>query len=375
MKKISSYNIHDIITIASEGVLPELEPFRVELPIEKPTIRVQVGQPHRKTKENNHASYLRYREAFGSLGFDISLEIGETINVVACPSLLLSPHVLYTNVIEPLLRWTFVRKGYALVHGATIAFGDAAYMITARTDTGKTTTLLKILACQRRDNDCAAFISDDMTLISPAGIALTYPKPLTISYHTLRAVNADTLTFGEKLSLPIQSRIHSRSGRQVAFWIRNSALPAATINMVAQMLVPPPKYFVNKLVPQAKLAKAGTLTGIFIIERGEESIHSVAPDEALETLLKNCEDAYGFPPYEVLKDFLYHQDGIDLREKEQTIISQALGQLPATVFRSSNLDWWRQIPAYVNEKVANDIAHVAKLPALRRPDERLLSVS
>jgi len=28
-----------------------------------------------------------------------------------------SPHVLYTNVIEPLLRWTFVKRGYALVHG------------------------------------------------------------------------------------------------------------------------------------------------------------------------------------------------------------------------------------------------------------------
>ena len=87
-----------------------------------------------------------------------------------------------------------MRKGYALVHGATIAFGKDAYMITARTDTGKTTTLLKILSHQRRDSDQAAFISDDMTVVSPSGVAMTYPKPLTISFHTLRAVNTDTLT-------------------------------------------------------------------------------------------------------------------------------------------------------------------------------------
>ena len=95
------------------------------------------------------------------------------------------------------------KKGYALVHGATIAFGDKAYMITARTDTGKTTTLLKILAYQRRNSDQAAFLSDDMTIVSPTGTAMTYPKPLTISYHTLRAVNTDTLNFKEKITPPI----------------------------------------------------------------------------------------------------------------------------------------------------------------------------
>jgi len=45
----------------------------------------------------------------------------------------------------------------------------------------------------------------------------------------------------------------------------------------------------------------------------------------LEVLLKNCEDAYGFPPYENLKEFLFCTGGIDLREKEHEIIRQALG--------------------------------------------------
>jgi dolichol-phosphate mannosyltransferase len=357
MKKTYSYNVHDVVTVVSDGKLPELEPFRVETTIQEPTIRVRVGLPRKQKTGDASDKYMYYREMFGHLGFEVSLDLGkDPIDVVASPMLKLSPHVLYTNVVEPLLRWTFVRKGYALVHGATIAFGDEAYMITARTDTGKTTTLLKILAYQRRNSDNAAFLSDDMTLVSPDGVAMTYPKPLTISYHTLRAVNSDTLDLQEKLTLPFQSRIHSRSGRRVAFIISKSHLPAATINMVTQMLIPPPKYFVNKLVPNVKLARQAKLTGMFIIERGNEKVLPMENSEAMEILLQNCEDAYGFPPYEDLKEFLYFDNGVDLREREHAIIRQALGALPATTIRSNTLDWWRQIPGFVNERVSRDIS-------------------
>ncbi len=350
-----SYDIHNIVTVVSESELPELKHFRTNRSIEQPTIRVRMGIPRaQKPGEAETGSYLRYREIFGHIGFEVGIQMGEQVDVVASPTLVLSPHVLYTNVVEPILRWTFVKKGYSLVHGATIAFGQDAYMITARTDTGKTTTLLKILSHQRRTADQAAFLSDDMTIVSPSGVAMTYPKPLTISYHTLRAINSDTLSPKEKIFLPIQSRIHSRSGRKVASLISKTHLPAATINMVMQMIVPPPKYFVEKLVPKVKLSRIVRLAGMFIIERGEEQIRPIANHDALEILLKNCEDAYGFPPYDNLKSFLYHQDGIDLREKEQAIIRQAIGGLPATQINSSNLEWWCQIPPFVSEDVAKD---------------------
>jgi hypothetical protein len=190
---------------------------------------------------------------------------------------------------------------------------------------------------------------------------MTYPKPLTISYHTLRAVNADTLDFKDKMILPIQSRIHSRSGRKFAFFISKTHLPAATINMLAQMVVPPPKYFVDKLVPNAKFSHKADLTGMFIIERAESNqTVEMENSEAMEILLQNCEDAYGFPPYEDIKDFLFMDNGVDLRAKEHEIIRQALGQLPATVVRSNSMNWWSQIPAFLNnEKVSVDIARAS----------------
>lgn len=354
MKKKWFYNIHNIITIVSEGELPELETFMVNREISKPTIEVVIGNP--KKANHNGGKSIFFQEILGILGFGVSIEYGDPISVVASPMLRYSPHVLYTNVIEPLLRWTFVTKDYALVHAATIAFGDRAYMITARTDTGKTTTLLKILSYQRRNNDQAAFLSDDMILISSDGVARNYPKPLTISFHTLRAVNANTLTFSERLKLPIQSRIHSKSGRKAAFIISKSPLPAATINLYAQLFVPPPKYFVNKLLPKVKMASKLKVSGLFIIERGSDGIFALDNKEAIEVLLENCEDAYGFPPYDDLKEFLYLQDNVDLREKEKEIIRQGLTGLPATSIRSENLGWWALIPTFIgNDQVSKDI--------------------
>ncbi len=357
-----SYNIHDIVTVVSDGELPELEPFLVKTQIAEPTIRVKVGKPRRPESGEGDGRYIYYAELLGHLGFEVGIELGKPVEVVASPSLRLSPHVLYTNVVEPILRWTFVEKGYALVHGASLAFGDEACIVTARTDTGKTTTLLKILAYQRRDTDQAAFLSDDMTIVSPDGTAMTYPKPLTISYHTLRAVDADTLDFKERMTLPIQSRIHSRTGRRFAFFISKTHLPAATINMLLQMVVPPPKYFVNKLIPKVKVSRKAKLTRMFIIERGESGILPIENHEAMDILLQNCEDAYGFPPYEDLKEFLYIRDGVDLREKEDAIIRQALGELPATVIRSSTFDWWSRIPTFISdEQLSRDFSRALEV--------------
>jgi dolichol-phosphate mannosyltransferase len=347
-----SYSIHDVITVNSEVALPELELFLTKDPIHSPTIDVRIGKPSRKPSSADTRNMF-YTELLRGLGFEAEIEVGEHIDVIASPLLRLSPHVLYTNLVEPILRWTFVQKGYALVHGATIAFGDKAYMITARTDTGKTTTLLKILDHQRRDTDNAAFISDDLTLVSPNGEVMTYPKPLTISAHTVRAINSALLSRSQRFALGFQSRIHSRSGRRFAFDLDQlKMLPMATINAVVQFIVPPPKYHVTTLVPKVKLAKKAKLAGLFIIERGEEMDIPLDPKEALEILLSNCEDAFGFPPYHSIKEFLYCPDGTDLRPMEQSIIRQALTGVPATLIRSNTLEWWRRIPTFVGEDVA-----------------------
>ena len=344
---LHTYDIHGIVGVVSDARLPELEPFRVADLAHEPEIRVRTGTLSPAT--NGHATphgsrRIRYDEGFRRFGFGVELEKRDGgYDVLATAFLARSPHVLYTNIVEPLLRWTFVEKGFALVHGACLAFGDDAYLVTARTDTGKTTTMLRVL-----DNQPGcSFISDDLTLVSPEGRVFTYPKPLTISRHTLVAVNTPLLSRSERAALLIQSRLHSKSGRRFGLFLTRTGLPMATTNAVVQFLVPPPKYPVQRLVPGVKLANEARLAGLIVIERGEDGEIRLSDQEALDTLMANSEDSYGFPPYESIKEFLYGSEQGDLRPLERATVASALMGKPATLLRSSTRDWWRSMPALV----------------------------
>jgi dolichol-phosphate mannosyltransferase len=304
------------------------------------------GVPHANGANGNGALHtesagIRYAEGRGPLGFRVEItDVGGRTEVVASGLLRYSPHVLYTNVVEPILRWTLVTKNYALVHAACFADGEDAFMITARTDTGKTTTCLKTL-----DKYPYSFVSDDLTILCPDGRVLTYPKPLTISRHTVQAVKTPLLSRRERAGLIIQSRLHSRSGRRFAMVIAKLRLPAATINAIVQFLVPPPKYHVERLVPSAKIAPEAKLAALVVIQRGGLGDVVLERDEALEILLRNCEDAYGFPPYDQIAGFLHSRNGNRLQEVERGIIAGVLAGIPATLLRSETMDWCDRLPA------------------------------
>ncbi len=350
--KSHAYDIHGIVGVVSDARLPELEPFRVPDLSREPEIRVQTGtlQPARNGHMAPNGSHrVRYDEGFRRFGFGVEIEKREGgCDVFATAFLVRSPHVLYTNVVEPLLRWTFVEKGFALVHGACLAFGESAYLVTARTDTGKTTTVLRVL-----DNHPGfSFISDDLTLVSPDGRILTYPKPLTISRHTLVAVNTPLLSRWERLALLVQSRLHSKSGRRFGLFLTRTGLPMATTNAIVQALVPPPKYHIQRLVPDVHLAREARLAGLIVIERGDDGEVRLSDEEALDILMANCEDSYGFPPYESIKEFLYGSGSGDLRPLERNTVASALHGKPATLLRSNTRDWWQRVPALVQGTAA-----------------------
>jgi hypothetical protein len=226
------------------------------------------------------------------------------------------------------------------VHGACFANDGDAMMITARTDTGKTTTCLKLL-----DRHPYSFLSDDLTILCADGRVLGYPKPLTISRHTLHAVNAPLLSARQRWGLVLQSRIHSRTGRRFAFRIAGMKIPAATINAIVQRVIPPPKYQIDRLVPSARLAPEAQLMTLVVIERGHDREEPLSPDDAVRVLMENCEDAFGFPPYSYIEEFLQGLNGGNLRVAERAVVESALASVSASVLGSSTMDWWRRLPA------------------------------
>jgi putative flippase GtrA len=379
-----SYDIHGIVTVTSEVRLPELQRFLTPESFGRATIRVRIGQVGKATAPDGYATHhrnggppagmhathnrnghsrnghdpsaalgfpglvpvkkqrtIRYTEGLGGMGFGVEIsQVGERIEVIASPLLQRSPHVLYTNVVEPILRWTFASKGYALVHAACFADGDQAVMVTARTDTGKTTTTLKLL-----DHYPYSFLSDDLTLVCPDGRVLAYPKPLTISRHTVAAVQTPLLSRRERIKLIPQSRLHSRTGRRLAFVLARMRIPAATVNAVVQRLIPPPKYDINRLVPTARVAPEAKISRLVIIERNRDLQQELEPEEALQILFENCEDAFGFPPYSEIEGFLHGLNGHDLQRAEREVVQNAFGTVPATLIASSTMDWWMRLPS------------------------------
>jgi dolichol-phosphate mannosyltransferase len=351
------YDIHGIITVASDHTLPELKPFRVRGPIESPTIDVRVKSFDQREAgelidlESSHGPRMRYDEIAGNLGFVVEIEAGEQVRAAVSPLVATSPHVLYTNVVEPILRWKFVEKGYALVHAAAFAIDDKAYFVTARTDTGKTTTMLKVL-----QQSAGAFISDDLTLIDPSGKVLTYPKPMTISHHTVAALSDTDLNRLETFFLPLQSRLHSKTGREMALRLAELRVPVATLNTLVQRMIPPPKYRADKLVPATEWARESQLEAMFVIQRGDDFEHDLPHDEALDLLFENCEDAYGFPPYESLEALMLAAADVDLRLREREIVRSAFESCPSRLLSSSTMGWATDIIDHIAIDLRDDAA-------------------
>jgi hypothetical protein len=363
-KKGAWYDVHGILSVHSDVRLPELERFRVDPLDTAPTVRVRVGSvaAAEQVAPAAGATRARYVEATGRFGFGTQIDIGpEHIDVVASRILRFSPHVLYTNIVEPILRWTFADRGYALVHAACVAVGEDSFLVTARTDTGKTTTILKTLDSQ----PTWSFVSDDLTLLTPDGRVLTYPKPLTISRHTLHAVKRPNLTWKERFCLVFQSRLHSKSGREFGLMLAQKGFPAATMNSVVQLLVPPPKYHVERLVSGVSVQPSSRLAGLMVIQReGTAGQIVLDPKEALEIILENCDDAYGFPPYHRIETFLQTRRGENVAGKERAIIASALADLPAWLLKSPNRDWFLRLPDAVDVALSRRVG--APAPHVRR---------
>jgi hypothetical protein len=335
-----SYDVHGLLGIVSETPLPELDRFRVPLLLDAPDIEVTVsnkgfGGLRRRVQVVENRDAVSYVEHLGRFGFAAKIDLDPLARIQVSKMLKRSPHVAYTNVVEPVVRWVLVRKGYILAHAACLQIDGHGVLITARTDTGKTTTCLKSIKEQG-----SGFVSDDMVIIDPSGRAMSYPKPLTISSHTLHAVKGAPMGLGARLWLQIQGRLHSKFGRSVGMAFGTINLPVATMSALVQMIIPPPKFHVDRLIPETEMVSMLDLDRLVVIERGDALVRELDPVSAYDILSANTEDAYGFPPYPRI--------GLALSnghvEREQEIRRLVVDGLDAVLLRTPDRAWFELLP-------------------------------
>ena len=382
------YDVAGVVTIGSQIKLPELEFFRAQwIPDGDVDIAIRVGDvgsraPRRRAAMTEYPQdeadrvTLRYEEHLGRLGANFRIELDDPIRIEVGPLLARSPHVVYTNIVEALLRFVMVSRGKMLLHSACVELNGVGVMLSALTDTGKTATILRLL----REHG-GRFLSDDMTIVDADGTARCFPKPLTISAHTLRAVQSDDLTPGEWRRLQFQSRLHSKGGRSIALTLARFNLPIMGINAITQLLIPPPKYSVDRLVP-ARFGSTTRVEELFIIERGAPRLADLAHAETVERMLANTDDAYGFPPFRYLAPAITigGQGYQQLRAQERTILEAFLSRVRTRVLASDTFGWADEIPRLLADERglpdgrgsagdARSPAHTAPMVPVMRPGD------
>jgi hypothetical protein len=193
------------------------------------------------------------------------------------------------------------------------------------------------------------FLSDDMTIIDPIGDAISYPKPMTLSFHTMGVAKDGRLSAGDRGRLAIQSRLHSKSGREVGRALGEKNLPIMTINSAVQFLVPPPKHRIEDLFVCAVGGRA-PIRNIVLMERGEELLESVELDAAVEKLLENTDDAYGFPPFALFAPMIRigGDDYAALRRKEADLLRSAIQNAQRWHLRVKGHEWADRLPALID---------------------------
>lgn len=362
------YDVAGTVTIGSQILLPELEFFRAQwVPDDDVDIAIRTGsvgdrglRRRAAMTEYSHPTTMRYEEHLGRLGANFRVTFDERIDITVGPLLARSPHVVYTNIVEALLRFLLVARDRMLLHSACVELDGVGVMLSALTDTGKTATVLRLL----RDHG-GRFLSDDMTVVDADGTAICFPKPLTISSHTLRAVQADDLTPREWRRLQLQSRLHSKDGRTLALSLARWNVPIMSINAVTQMLVPPPKYSVDRLV-SCRMGSSTTVDELFIIERGRPGLRDIDRAATLERMIENTEDAYGFPPFRYLAPSIRigGRTSAELREREREILAGFLSHVRTRVLASDSFGWADEIPRLLATGTGRAV------PAQRRPARR-----
>jgi len=342
------YDIHGLVRVRSRFALPELAAFNVAEPVRADIVihrRFALGGwPRLRIGVRSEGDVIRYREQLGAMGVAFDVALGEQVVIHANWLLAWSHHVLYTNLVEPILRFLLVSKDSVLLHAASVETERGAVLMSAQTDTGKTSTLLRLLM-----RHPWGFIGDDMAIIRPDGRVLSFPKPMTLSSHTMGAVSDAALPFADRFMLAIRSRVHSKEGRSIGHALGRLPVPIVTINAIVQLLVPPPKYHVSSLV-ECEMSDEAPLHAAFLMSRGPELREEVGLEPALDVLLANTEDAYTFPPFGGFSPFLRF-GGMDLaalRARERELLRSAVANARRVCLQVPGHSWSEVIPTLLD---------------------------
>jgi glycosyltransferase involved in cell wall biosynthesis len=342
------YDIHGILSIASQIPLDDLAYFTIPEAPARIDLQLRVdrhGTPSRVS------GAICYDEHLGRFGFGLTVIPGDYTEIVVSPLLETSPEFVYTNVVEPVLRWMMVSRDFALVRAAAIQSSEQAgksrpaVLITGKSNLGDS---LRIVCDQYE----LPFLGDDRVILSRNQQVLSFPKPVTVNQAMLPE-HAQTLQ--TTLTLRLRRWLYSEPVRRIGLFLSKRHIPAATINTYLQRSIPQPKYQMNEVSPAIRYADVATLGHLIILEKGVEHRGDYDLGSPIQYLLAPGEDDYGFQPSPLLLRELSQWQDLDWAGVEKEIIRDALRG--ATLHRSQVRQelWWEEFSNLIMPQPENPI--------------------
>jgi hypothetical protein len=300
----------------------------------------------------NEDCLLKYSECLGLLGAKFVVRFSDTIAIYVNQVLSASRHVVYVNVVEPLLRFLLISKGYILLHSACVGTNESGILLSALPDTGKTSLTLKCI------NDGFSFLSDDMTILRLPNQALCFPKPLTISWSTYKSSpDLPNNAVHNKLFFRVQSLIHSKRGRQFMHKIGNyNSMPVLTLNAVTQIVIKPPKFKIVDIIQPEILKEEIAIESLYFLQNDSyQYIESVPKETSLRRAVENSDHAFLFPPL----SRLFSQITIkgmsfqELIQKERDMLEGFFMNIRCRSLNGTNKSWYSMIKSDLVRHPAN----------------------
>ena len=345
------YDIHGILAVASQVPLHDLAYFQTEAEPARIDLQLRIDRHGTPSRVPNA---ICYDEHLGRFGFGLTVIPGDFTEIVVSPLLETSPAFLYTNVVEPVLRWMLLARGHALPRLAGVAIGSAV----GGPEAGGRALLFAGLAdmgyglARLCEDGRAAFLGDDRLLLGRDRRARCFPKPVTARRDLTPPVGALRAT----LALQLQRVLYTRPVRRLGLWLSDRRLPAATLNTYLQRLIPQPKYPLHELVPGLAYGQSSPLGPLLWAQRDD------APATPLEQMLDEGDGALGFQPFPLLRSELAHWGGRDWAAEERAILSAALAGCEPIAWRPAER-WWEQIDRAMRAGAALDPRALAVEPA------------
>lgn len=334
------YDIHGLLRLESQIPLPELAYFATPEPL--PHVDMQIRIDRFGTPSPQPGAII-YSEGMSRFGFGLAVMPGAAYTeVVISPLLAHSPYALYKNVLEPILRWELARRDAVLLYGAAVVRQGRAVLLVPEQDQGKTAAALWAV------QDGYAFLGDDFVILTAAGQVYSFPKPVTVTAEVLRATALIThLGRRERFKLWLRNALYGRGARMAGLQLSQGRWPVATLNLLWQRLLAPPKRAISDLLPDVTIAAQASLAEFILLREGDGEETAVALPDALDFVCQRQDAVQGFPPYDLLLMQLSAGGPEEWRASERAIIRRALTLATARSVTQTSLfkngDWRQEI--------------------------------